>query len=415
MSTNYRRHVAVPLLALVAGISQAYADDEAAAASAPKSWWDSVVYSAQIDSGFTFNRDNADDNVNFGRLTDDATNQFLLNQVLLTAKRDLDTAAYDCGCYDIGFKLQALYGSDARITHFLGEFDQTLNDRNQLDIVEANIQLHTPWLTKRGIDFKLGQYSTPVGNEVIDPAGNFFYSHNYIFNFGVPYKHTGLLAIAHVTDKLDIYAGVDSGTNTSLSANAGDNNASPAGLAGFALNGLFSGKLNLIALSHFGPENPDDDDNFRYYNDFIATWKITDSLTSVTELNYSRDEATTAEAGGISEYLLYAVNDWLSVGSRAEVFFDKDAFYVGAFPNDQDFIDFLGGRPNSAYGGGSTTYGELTFGANIRPPAPGFMKGLVIRPEIRFDTSLNGTRPFATGTNSSQMTIASDIIIPFTL
>ena len=68
-----------------------------------------------------------------------------------------------------------------------------------------------------------------------------------------------------------------------------------------------------------------------------------------------------------------------------------------------------------AIGGGATTYGALTLGLAIKPPVPKQIEGLVIRPEVRYDTSLNNTTPFGGGTKGSQWTFASDLIIPFTL
>ena len=52
---------------------------------------------------------------------------------------------------------------------------------------------------------------------------------------------------------LDVYGGVDTGVNTTFGA--GDNNGAVAGLAGVNLT-LLDGKLTVLALSHFGPENP---------------------------------------------------------------------------------------------------------------------------------------------------------------
>ncbi len=48
------------------------------------------------------------------------------------------------------------------------------------------------------------------------------------------------------------------------------------------------------------------------------------------------------------------------------------------------------------------------------PPNP-YVKNLIIRPEIRYDTSLNGTTPFAAGTKESQFTFGGDVIVPFTV
>jgi hypothetical protein len=44
-------------------------------------------------------------------------------------------------------------------------------------------------------------------------------------------------------------------------------------------------------------------------------------------------------------------------------------------------------------------------------PAP--IANLMIRPEVRYDTSLNGTRPFNNDTHTGAFTIASDVILGF--
>jgi hypothetical protein len=75
-----------------------------------------------------------------------------------------------------------------------------------------------------------GQYPTPLGYETIDPSTNLFYSHSYIFNFGLPFKHTGALTVTHLNDVVDVYAGVDTGTNTTF-GRLGDNNGRSAGSA----------------------------------------------------------------------------------------------------------------------------------------------------------------------------------------
>jgi hypothetical protein len=81
-----------------------------------------------------------------------------------------------------------------------------------------------------------------------------------------------------------------------------------------------------------------------------------------------------------------------------------------------DFVGIEHGNPfATAISGGATTYAELTVGLAIKPPVPKQLEGLTIRPEIRYDTSLNNTTPFGGGTKGSQWTFASDLIIPFTI
>ena len=218
----------------------------------PGLWINGIHLSAQIEGGLMGNPSGPADGLNFGQLFTDHANQFQLNQILLTANKPLDPKDPD---YQWGFKVQFMYGSDARYTQFLGELNRVdPNQRYQLDVVEANVLAHLPWLTEGGIDLKVGQYPTPLGYETIDPSTNLFYSHSYIFQFGLPFKHTGALTVTHVNGMLDIYAGIDTGTNTTFGP-LGENNGAVGGIGGFNLTFL-DGNLTILALTHFGPEQP---------------------------------------------------------------------------------------------------------------------------------------------------------------
>jgi hypothetical protein len=287
----------------------------AADAPPPGFWIDGIHLSAQIEAGITGNPDSPKNN--FGQLFTDKPNTVLFNQLLLTANKPLDPKATG---FDWGFKLQGMYGSDARYTQFLGELNRVNpEDRNQLDVVEANVLFHLPVLFEGGIDIKAGQYSTPIGYETIDPSTNPFYSHSYIFNFGIPLKHTGVLTTSHVSGLLDVYLGADTGVNTTFGP-LGDNNGAIAFLGGVNLT-MMDGNLTVLALTHLGPENAtralspagfNANGYFRYLNDIIVTYKATTALTFVTELNWIRDDfdgigtsgiPKTANGFGIAQYV----------------------------------------------------------------------------------------------------------------
>jgi hypothetical protein len=382
--------------------------------AAPANWSDTLKFSGHLEVGFTANADDPKNQINFGSLFTDKSNRPLLNQLLLTAERPLDPKAEG---YDFGFKLQGMYGSDARYTHFLNEFDRAIRDKNQFDIVEANLVAHLPLLTDGGIDLKLGQYSTPIGFEVIDAAANTFYSHSYIFNFGIPLKHTGGYLTAHASDTLDVILGGDTGVNTSLGK--GDNNGAPAFLGGVGLNNLLDGKLTILALTHIGPENPTGtpgvnvNSALRYLNDIVLTYKHSDELTFVTELNYIRDDGVNAAGGGAAQYVTYQISDALSASARAEYWRDDNGFFVSAAPGTYDFVNVEKGLPARVVSGGKTSYGALTLGLTIKPPVPGMFEGSMIRPEIRYDRALNDTKPFGDSKSSDQFTAAVDFILAF--
>ena len=119
----------------------------AAAAPPPGLWINGIHFSAQIESPASSAIPSGPaDGLNFGRLFNDHANQAQLNQLLLTANKPLDPKNSD---YQWGFKAQVMYGSDARYTQFLGELNRVdPGQRYQLDVVEANVLAHLPWLTR---------------------------------------------------------------------------------------------------------------------------------------------------------------------------------------------------------------------------------------------------------------------------
>jgi outer membrane protein OmpA-like peptidoglycan-associated protein len=385
------------------------------AAAAPPAPPEFAVW-GQLEAGVTGNPDSPRSGLNYGHLFTDKSNQLVLNQILVTAEKPLDTNATD---YALGYRVQGMFGTDARYTHFLGELDLDIKERTQLDVVEAWAYVHTPWLTDGGIDFKIGQYVTYLGSEYIDPSLNYFYSKSYIFNFGIPLKHTGIMAITHVNPTLDIYTGVDTGVNTSAGDNEGDNNSSFAFQGGFGLNNLLGGKLTVVALTHFGPENPRNNHDMRWLNDVVLTYKATDVWTFVTELNYAKDDSFgPADAYGIAQYASYALNDQMSLNGRIEFFRDNSGFFAGAFQGNRTFVQFERGLPldGAVFGPGSDSYGELTLGVTYKPPVPAPLQSLMIRPEVRVDDSLNGKKAYdldgtGVGHSDHQVTLGLDFVI----
>lgn len=471
-----RRSCAISVFAMALAAKAAFAADVDAAKTAPEpaplpAWIDAVTITGHVEGGITPDLSSPPDHLNWGHLFTDRSDAPLLNQAILTIQRPLDPKATG---FDFGFKLQGMFGSDARYTHFLGELDYAIHSRHQLDVVEAHALAHLPILTEGGIDLKIGQFVTLEGAEVISAIDNPLYSHSYIFNFGIPFKHTGVLATLHATPWLDVIAGVTSGVNTSLGW-PGDNNSSPSFHGGLNLT-LLDGALTVIATTHIGPENPKQNDPLligwpfgavggtsfscacdpnsalRYLNDVTVTWKATENLTFITDINYIRDDgwnldalgrAHGVEAFGAAQYAIYKLSDWLKFAARLEVWRDRNGFFVASYQHPLEFVNLEHGFPTfnvlltpgnplvpvctaAAIGGGcaafgartpGTTYLEVTGGFTITPEIPknDFIAGLIIRPELRLDTSLSNTRPFAAGTKKSQVTFGTDIIVPFTL
>nr|WP_294510848.1 outer membrane beta-barrel protein [uncultured Rhodopila sp.] len=439
--------------ATMAALGTAYAQTPAPAAPAPAAttaapaadapppgyWIDGIHLSAQLDAGVIFNPFRPSTGLNWGQAFTDHSNQVQLNQLLLTAEKPLDPKNPD---YQWGFKVQFMYGSDARFTQYLGEFNNTFpGDRYQFDLVEANVQAHVPFPTSGGMDIKAGQYATPLGYETINPVTNPFYSHSYIFQYGLPYEHTGLLTTTHVTPMLDLYAGVDTGTNTTFGP-LGDNNGAVGGIGGFGLN-LYDGNLTVLALTHVGPEQAtralspigiNANGQWRAYNDAVITYKYSDALTLTTEFNWVRDaygfQNQPVNAFGVAQYGSYSLTETLTLNGRVELFRDDNNFFVAAYSGTNDPILSEQGLPlrSNAYGAngiygasphGNSTYGALTLGVTYKPTLP-VVTGLLVRPEVRWDHAFTTNNPYNQnyqavgnkGTGNS-FTFGADVVVTF--
>jgi putative OmpL-like beta-barrel porin-2 len=373
-----------------------------------------------LDAGVTFNPDAPKDRQNFGRLFTDRANELMLNQFFVTVERTLKPALQKL---DWGFKLQALLlGSDSRALHLMGEFDNSMHEIVQPALLEAFFELHLPILTAGGVDVKAGQFITPLGAESIPSPGNFFYSHSYIYNFGVPIGHLGIQTTTHAAAWLDIYAGWTRGVN----AGWDDNNEAGSFLGGIGFNFL-GDKLTILATTSIGPENDgsvvnaQNDFRFgesRYLSTITAIWKANDKLTVTSDLNYAVDAAVNTEAYGVAEYLTYAVNENLSFGARVEVWRDDDGFFALQGADNDDVANLqrgiVDGLDPRTVGGGDTTYGAITFGGNIRFSGR-WKHHVVIRPELRYDRAIGGSRnkPFDDSSDSDQFTAAIDVVIAF--
>ena len=430
---------AVPALAQTAApAAPAPAATDAAPAAAasdappPGFWIDGIHLSGQLDAGFNLNPFRPSTGLNFGQLFTDHANQATLNQVLLTANKPLDPKNSD---FQWGFKLQGMYGSDARYTQFLGVFNNAVpGDRYQFDIVEANALFHLPIISDGGMDLKVGAFSTPLGFETIDPSTNPFYSHSYIFQFGLPFKHTGFLTTTHLTDVVDIYGGLDTGTNTTWGP-LGENNGAIGGIGGFNLT-LMGGNLTILALTHVGPEQStrvlspqgfNANGEWRSYNDIVITYKATDALTTTTELNWVRDAYGYANKPvngfGAAQYAAYTLTDTLTLNGRIEVWRDDNNYFVASYSGNNDPVRVEQGlTPISGVyvaPGGSTTYGTLTVGVTYKPTLPAPVTGLLLRPEVRWDHAFTNNNPFnqnpPSNTKGTQnnVTFAADAVLTF--
>jgi hypothetical protein len=321
-----------------------------------------------------------------------------LDQMWVYAERKTDTKG--CG-WDFGGRVDYVFGTDGPQTQCFGDhsFDWDWNTSSQYGFAMPQIYGE---IAHDDVKVKIGHFYTPIGYEVVQATGNFFYSHSYSHTFGEPFTHTGALAAWAPNEKVTWYSGWVDGWDEGFA----DNGKGSMFLGGFSLN--LSDKTTVawyVSAGRFGNgmeafSGVDKVSGDLYYNCFIFTHKITDKLTYVFEndlgVNFDTDDRVTPIGDNqwyaIANYLNYKMNDCWSLGGRFEWFQDPEGARVSP-----------GCRGN---------YWEMTAGINYKPHA-----NVTIRPEIRYDwfDSFAGNllQPFNNGTSSSQLSGGVDFVFTF--
>ena len=347
-----------------------------------------------VEASYTFNPDDPALDLNLGRVFDTEANQFLFNQLDLNVERTVNISPTE---WDVGGRVEFLYGSDAQFLHSNGMFDhQDFFDgpENQFDIPQLYADVNVP--LGNGLRVRAGKF---LFFKQIDPNASVFYSHSYTFGGALPFTLTGVTGYYELNDRWSIEAGISRGWGQSLE----DNNdmISPMGRVRYKASDRTSFALLFIT----GPEQDDNNGAYRTAIDFVGSHQVTDRLTVMFDLVYGRQASPSddllfpgaagsddADWYGAAGYAVYRLDDRFSVAGRLEWFRDDEGFVpVTAVP--QDLF-------------------EATLGLTITPmPNDETGRHLKIRPEIRYDWS---NEDYFDGlTSDNQFTAAVDVIFNF--
>lgn len=170
----------------------------------------------------------------------DYSNRGLLDQVDMMFQKTVDTTKN----FDFGFQFEQGYGIDDALIHGYGITDNrapgTIDNKfqfgrtgesyadgepepnDQYDIVQGNVSVEA-----YGATVKAGKFVTLLGYESINPTLNPFYTHSYLFTFGLPLTQTGVLGSYTINklingNNLTVTGGVTRGWNEATSDNNGE-------------------------------------------------------------------------------------------------------------------------------------------------------------------------------------------------
>jgi hypothetical protein len=291
----------------------------------------------------------------------DYKNSFLLDQADLSFERAIDASKG----FDIGFKVEGIFGVDAFYTHSNGILDQNNKEippgggDNQLDLEQAYVTVGIPIGT--GLTLQAGKFDTLFGLETINPTTNYFYTHSYIFSFGIPFTQTGILGTYNINSSFALTAGITRGFNQSTL----DNNGVPDFLGEAVLT---LGNLKITGNLGIGAEQTDDNHDYTILPEIIITDKFSDQLSVDGDILYG-DTAHFNQWFGAAAYAQYTFNKFLALNLRAEIYHDGHGL-------------------TTFYGLSDINYLEGTVGLGITPlPDSSLFNSLTVRPEVRVDTA----------------------------
>lgn len=329
---------------------------------------------------------------NPGRVFDVENERILLNQFTINVERRVDASQKQ---WDIGGRVEFLYGSDARFIHSNGMFDNHDNDttvrvtggpQNQFDIPNLYIDIAVP--VGNGLDIRVGKFTY---FKQIDPNASVFYSHSFTFGGALPFTLTGIYG-SYVLDK-DKHWTVEGGISRGWDQSLRDNNGALDifGRVRWDMNDKWS--FSLAGIS--GPEQDGDNDNWRTAVDFTASYQLTKDILLLGDAVYGQQARPNGAGGdarwyGVSVYGVYTLCEAASLGVRLEWYADDAGYTTGLSQN---------------------LY-EATVGFTITPfPKDQFLRNLKIRPEVRVDYS---DKAYFDGFDSHyQVTAAVDAIYNF--
>jgi len=341
-----------------------------------------------VEGSYTYAFSNPPGGFIAGRVFDFESQDPTLNQIVLYAQR---AVAPSGDKFDIGFRAEMMYGSDARVIHsngmnFYGSSSPQLDPNNQFDLTQAYVQFNVPVGT--GLVATAGKFVTLLGYETINPNGNPLYSHSYLFGFAIPFTNTGVIGAYNINDKLTVTGGITRGWDQSTE----DNNDSIDGIG--QVKWVPTEKLTLILSGIFGPEQTDNNHDWRNVIDGIATYAATDKLSFALNGDYGWEAGASSTGGyavwyGVAGYTGFKFSEYLAANGRLEFFNDDDG----------------------TRGIGTTVY-EATVGATVTPfPKSGVAKTLRVRPEVRYDWAAADV--FDGGTQDNQWTFGIDALWSF--
>jgi hypothetical protein len=388
--------------AVAAMSAAAFAEDSkpAAPAISADDLKKSLGLSIYLQGGYTYNGNagtvGGESEQNDFRVFDHKANSFTLDLAQIVFVKDPALG-------NAGYKLKISAGETAKWIHSRGLSGAPLTSpqagegTDSFDLTEAYVSYNAA--VGKGMRFDFGKFVTYNGAEVIEAIDNPNYSRSFLFNYAIPFTHTGLRMSYAFSDAVNASFHIVNGWDNSTD----NNKAKTYGLSiGFTPAEVFSLTVNGMT----GPEQDEQganaptvgssSSNTRTLLDLVATIKPIKPLSIILNYDDGREDnipgtllpsGTSGDAkwSGLAGIIKYDFNDTYSLAVRGEYFDDKDGFRTGLVQKLK----------------------EVTVTPEIR-----LNGGVILRPEYRHDTSDKTSFDIVNGaaTKKSQDTLALGVM-----
>ena len=298
------------------------ADSTAAAAEAVPNFFKDVTANAFVSFGYNYNLNQPSNRVNPLRVFDSNANSFLVDVAELVLQKPVSKIG------DFGFRVDFEAGSAIPVkTQSIG-----FSIGTGADLQQAMVSYIAP--VGNGLRLDFGKFITIHGTEVIEgyDGYNDNYSRSFLFNYAIPFTHTGVMGTYAFSSQVTAGAMIVNGWD-----NAVDNNSGKT----LGLNLVLAPVAPLtIALHYMGGPEADTSSAMRHLGDVAASYKVSDMLTLGINGDYAIEKGASAvkpgqdaKWGGVAGYAKITTDPRFFIGLRAETFNDKGGTRLGTNKN----------------------------------------------------------------------------------
>ena len=333
-------------------------------------------------AGINYNTDDPNDSGNGPMNMTDRNGELNLYQLDVFAEK----AIVRGNNWEIGGRLDYMFGTDTRYTQAAGTWDTKIMNSNSyynMAVPQAYVEVFAP--IGKGLSAKLGHFYTIIGYESVPSALNFFSSHTYSFKSS-PFTTTGALLNYTINEQWNVNLGAVKGMD-----NFDLNPGAWSQMSGINWANTDTGTaLSFSIMQGNGYQNMPAND-LEYYSVIFQQqfdkWRYVLQHDRGTVNHAINNNQSTAAWYSVVQYLIYQFDNVWGVGLRGEWFRDQSGF---------------------RYSNGEASFYDVTAGLNWKPQT-----WLVVRPELRYDWAQAQTAPFDAGRQFNQIVMGIDAVVQF--